>query len=87
MVGRVYHEYAEGARYGAASPALARVASTCAHSRDTLPSLLSFALLPTEVAVGRNRPALAPDDRFALPAGRTFNASFFDRHSYIQMLR
>ncbi len=86
MVGRVYHKYDEGVRYDT-SPALARAASTRAHRRDTLPGVLSLALLPAKVAVGRDRPALAPDDRFALPAGRAFNAPFFDRHDLAQMLR
>ena len=36
------------------------------------PRLLSLALLPTGVAVDRDRSALATDDRFSLPADRAF---------------
>jgi len=68
-------------------PARARAASACAHRCDALPGLLTLALLAAEVAVGRDRAALAADDRFALPAGRALNAPFLDRHTPAHLLR
>jgi len=63
----------------------ARATSARAHGRDALPGLLALALLAAEIAVGRDRAALAAYDRFSLPAGCAFNAPFLDRHTPVRV--
>ncbi len=56
------------------------MSSALPQGRYPLAGLLTLPLLPAHIAVRRDRPVLAPHDRFPLATGRALDAPLLDRH-------